>query len=49
MEKRIVPRCNVIKALMSRGLLGRELPSMASVLVCNDHDFVKRYVMMQND
>ncbi|CAL9237755.1 unnamed protein product [Arabidopsis halleri] len=49
MEKRIVPRCNVIKALMSRGLLGSELPSMASVLACTDHAFVKRYVRKQND
>ncbi|CAE5962410.1 unnamed protein product [Arabidopsis arenosa] len=49
LEKRIVPRCNVIKALMSRGLLGSELPSMASVLACTDHAFVKRYVRKQND
>lgn len=28
MEKRIVPRCEVIKALMSKGLLGIELFSI---------------------
>ncbi|KAL0693796.1 hypothetical protein Bca4012_060976 [Brassica carinata] len=31
MEKRMVPRCNVIKALISKGLLGSELPSIRSV------------------
>ncbi|CAH2047966.1 unnamed protein product, partial [Thlaspi arvense] len=41
-EKRIVPRCNVIKALMSKRLLGSELPPMSSVLSCTDQMFLKR-------
>ncbi|CAG7861321.1 unnamed protein product [Brassica rapa] len=49
MEKRMVPRCNVIKALMSKGLLGSELPSIHSVLVCTDQDFLKRYVRKYDD
>ncbi|CAA7014166.1 unnamed protein product [Microthlaspi erraticum] len=51
MEKRVVPRCNVIKALMSKGLIGKgsELPSMASVLAVTDEAFLKRYVMKQED
>ncbi|CAH2048029.1 unnamed protein product [Thlaspi arvense] len=52
MEKRTVPRCNVIKALMSKGLLGEEgseLPRMQSVLVCTDEDFLKRYVRNLDD
>ncbi|KAL9310352.1 putative transcription regulator mTERF family [Arabidopsis thaliana] len=47
LEKRTVPRCNVIEALMSKGLLGdtgSELPPMSSVLVCTDELFLKRYV-----
>ncbi|KAG2294102.1 hypothetical protein Bca4012_004791 [Brassica carinata] len=47
--KRTIPRCNVIKALMSEGLLGSELPSLGSVLVCTDHAFLKRYVMKHGD
>ncbi|CAA7036677.1 unnamed protein product [Microthlaspi erraticum] len=45
MEKRIVPRCNVIKALMSRGLIGSVNPPISSVLICRDDEFLKRYVM----
>ncbi|RIA04504.1 hypothetical protein BRARA_K01250 [Brassica rapa] len=47
MEKRIVPRCNVMKALMLKGLLGdREsiLPDKESVLLCTDEEFLDRYV-----
>ena len=45
MEKRIVPRCNVIKALISKGLIKSELlPPLSSALVCTDQDFLKRYV-----
>ncbi|CAN7012285.1 unnamed protein product [Brassica oleracea var. botrytis] len=43
MEKRIVPRCNVMKALMLKGLLGdREsiLPDKESVLLCTDEEFL---------
>ncbi|KAF8119020.1 hypothetical protein N665_0001s0076 [Sinapis alba] len=49
LEKRTIPRCNVIKALMSKGLLGSELPSLGSVLVCTDHAFLKRYVRKHDD
>ncbi|ESQ29222.1 hypothetical protein EUTSA_v10024090mg [Eutrema salsugineum] len=47
MEKRIVPRCNVIKALLSKGLLGKgsELPPVSSVLSCTDEKFLNKYVM----
>ncbi|XP_010515018.1 PREDICTED: transcription termination factor MTERF4, chloroplastic [Camelina sativa] len=48
LEKRIVPRCNVIKALMSKGLIGSENPPISSVLVCNDQIFLNRYVMKHN-
>ncbi|CAH2048030.1 unnamed protein product [Thlaspi arvense] len=49
LEKRIVPRCNVIKALMSKRLLGNgsELPPLWSVLVCTDSSFLNRYVRKQ--
>ncbi|KAL1213269.1 Transcription termination factor MTERF5 [Cardamine amara subsp. amara] len=49
MEKRIVPRCNIIKALMSKGLLGSELPSISSVLACTDQTFLNRYVLKHDD
>ncbi|KFK40630.1 hypothetical protein AALP_AA2G021400 [Arabis alpina] len=47
MEKRIVPRCNVIKALMSKGLLreGSELPPVSSVMSSTDQTFLNRYVL----
>ncbi|XP_018452290.1 uncharacterized protein LOC108823554 isoform X2 [Raphanus sativus] len=41
MEKRIVPRCEVIKALMSKGLLGSELPSIGSALLCTNDTFLE--------
>ncbi|CAH8284180.1 unnamed protein product [Eruca vesicaria subsp. sativa] len=46
MEKRIIPRCNVIKALMSKG---SKLPSVKSVLVCTDQAFLNKYVMKRDD
>ncbi|CAN6801956.1 unnamed protein product [Brassica oleracea] len=51
MDKRILPRCNVIKALMSKGLLGTgELPPpMGCVFVSSDEVFLKRYVMKHDD
>ncbi|KFK40627.1 hypothetical protein AALP_AA2G020700 [Arabis alpina] len=49
MEKRIVPRCNVIKALLSKGLLGSELPAMSSVFVCTDEVFLNRFVRKHDD
>ncbi|KAL1213270.1 Transcription termination factor MTERF5 [Cardamine amara subsp. amara] len=48
MEKRTVPRCDVIKALMSKGLLRSELPPL-SVLSMTDQDFLQRYVRKHND
>ncbi|KAH0922372.1 hypothetical protein HID58_022390 [Brassica napus] len=47
LEKRIVPRCNVIKALMSKGLIRGGNPPMSSVFVCTDEEFLSRYVMKQ--
>ncbi|ESQ47214.1 hypothetical protein EUTSA_v10028140mg, partial [Eutrema salsugineum] len=44
MEKRTVPRCNVIKTLMAKGLIGSELPSMSFVLAINDQAFLNKYV-----
>ncbi|XP_006302254.2 transcription termination factor MTERF15, mitochondrial [Capsella rubella] len=52
LEKRILPRCKVIKALMSKGLLGdkgSKLPPMHYVLKIGDHDFLDRYVRKQDD
>uniref|UniRef100_A0A1J3IEF1 Transcription termination factor 3, mitochondrial n=1 Tax=Noccaea caerulescens TaxID=107243 RepID=A0A1J3IEF1_NOCCA len=49
MEKRIVPRCNVIEALLSRGLLGSGVPSLSSVLVCTDQSFLNKYVRKHDD
>ncbi|CAH8256179.1 unnamed protein product [Arabidopsis lyrata] len=45
LEKRTVPRCNVIKTLMSKGLLGSEIPPMSSILTSTDQAFLRRYVM----
>ncbi|VYS49712.1 unnamed protein product [Arabidopsis thaliana] len=44
LEKRIVPRGNVIKALMSKGLMRNELPSISCVLMCTKQVFLNRYV-----
>ncbi|KAJ4902041.1 Mitochondrial transcription termination factor family protein [Raphanus sativus] len=49
LEKRIVPRCNVIKALMSKGLIGNELPPVSSVLSCTDEKFLSKYVMKHDE
>ncbi|CAH8352760.1 unnamed protein product [Eruca vesicaria subsp. sativa] len=49
MEKRIVPRCEVIKALMSKGLIRSELPSVSSVLACTDYMFLIKYVRKHDD
>lgn len=52
MEKRIVPRCKVTKALMLKGLLGdREsiLPDKESVLLCTDDEFLNRFVRNHDD
>ncbi|EOA25354.1 hypothetical protein CARUB_v10018684mg [Capsella rubella] len=49
LEKRIMPRCNVIKALMSKRLIGSENPPISSVLVCTDQEFLNRYVMKHNE
>ena len=50
MEKRVVPRCNVIKALMKKGLLGSdEPPPVGSALACTDELFLRRYVGKHDD
>ncbi|XP_024016867.1 transcription termination factor MTERF4, chloroplastic-like [Eutrema salsugineum] len=49
LEKRIVPRCNVIKALMSKGLLGSKLPPLPSVLAITNEAFVLKYVKKHDD
>ncbi|XP_024004242.1 transcription termination factor MTERF15, mitochondrial isoform X3 [Eutrema salsugineum] len=49
MEKRIVPRCNVIKALMSKGLIGSELPALSPVLAITDQAFLNKYVKKHDD
>ncbi|CAH8389875.1 unnamed protein product [Eruca vesicaria subsp. sativa] len=49
LEKRTVPRCNVIKALMSRGLLGSELPPLSLVLAVTDEAFLNKYVRKHDD
>ncbi|CAH8341067.1 unnamed protein product [Eruca vesicaria subsp. sativa] len=49
MEKRIVPRCNVIKALIAKGLIKSELPPVSTVLAYTDQEFLKRYVKHGDD
>ncbi|CAN8267770.1 unnamed protein product [Cochlearia groenlandica] len=53
LEKRILRRCNVIKALVSKGLLVREgcetLPPMSSVLTSTDQAFLRRYVTKHDE
>ncbi|EFH52896.1 hypothetical protein ARALYDRAFT_907730 [Arabidopsis lyrata subsp. lyrata] len=49
MEERILPRCNVIKALMSKGLIGSEFPSAATVLICTNQSFLKKFVRKHED
>lgn len=50
MEKRLVPRCDVIKALMSKGLIGSgEPPPVGSSLACTDELFLRRYVRKHGD
>ncbi|KAF3533066.1 hypothetical protein DY000_02041571 [Brassica cretica] len=46
LEKRIVPRCNVIKALVFKG---NGIPSVGYVLVCTDEVFLNRYVRKHDD
>ncbi|CAA7055580.1 unnamed protein product [Microthlaspi erraticum] len=48
LEKRTVPRCNVIKALMAKGLIGSELSlSTSSVMAVTDEAFLNKYVRKQ--
>ncbi|CAA7014169.1 unnamed protein product [Microthlaspi erraticum] len=52
MEKRIVPRSNVIKALKSNGLLGKggsELPSVSRAFGIIDEAFLNKYVKDHDD
>ncbi|KAJ4887278.1 Mitochondrial transcription termination factor family protein [Raphanus sativus] len=53
MEKMIVPRSNVIGALMSRGLLrdgvSEQPPPLPSVFACTEQAFLNRYVLKVDD
>ncbi|KAF8047863.1 hypothetical protein N665_2798s0003 [Sinapis alba] len=49
LEKRTVPRCNVIRALMSKGLLGGELPPLSPVLAVTEEAFLNKYVRKHDD
>ncbi|CAH8256160.1 unnamed protein product [Arabidopsis lyrata] len=49
LEKRTVPRCNVIKVLISKGLLGSELPPLSCVLSITDPAFLNKYVVKHDD
>ncbi|KAG7587955.1 Transcription termination factor mitochondrial/chloroplastic [Arabidopsis suecica] len=49
LEKRTVPRCNVIKILMSKGLLESELPPISSVLTSTSETFLNLYVRKHDD
>ncbi|CAN8240804.1 unnamed protein product [Cochlearia groenlandica] len=44
-EKRTVPRCDVIKALMSKGFIGDKLPPLSSVLAISNEDFLNKFVL----
>ncbi|KAF8045058.1 hypothetical protein N665_5678s0004 [Sinapis alba] len=46
LEKRMVPRCNVIRVLVEKGVMRRDgIPPMSSVLACSDKVFLNRFVM----
>ncbi|CAF1840148.1 BnaC04g19840D [Brassica napus] len=49
LEKRTVPRCNVIRTLMSKGLLGNKLPPVSPVLAITDEAFLNKYVRKHDD
>ncbi|VVA93758.1 unnamed protein product [Arabis nemorensis] len=49
LEKRSVPRCNLIKALMSKRLLGSKLPPLSHVLAITDEAFLNKYVKIHDD
>ncbi|CAA7022619.1 unnamed protein product [Microthlaspi erraticum] len=49
LEKRTVPRCNVIQALMAKGLLGSKLPPMSFVLAIKNEAFLDKYVRKHVD
>ncbi|XVF82946.1 hypothetical protein PTKIN_Ptkin16aG0092700 [Pterospermum kingtungense] len=47
LERRIIPRCSVIQALLSKGLI--EKFSINCVLVCNEKEFLLKYVFPYED
>ncbi|VVA93740.1 unnamed protein product [Arabis nemorensis] len=49
LEKRSVPRCNVIKALMLKSLLASKLPPLSHVLAITDQAFLNKYVKIHDD
>ncbi|KAF9598584.1 hypothetical protein IFM89_028211 [Coptis chinensis] len=45
LEKRIIPRCNVLEILYSNGLIGRVNPGLVtSALTLNEEKFIEKYV-----
>lgn len=44
LEKRMVPRCGVVRALVERGVMSG-IPPMSSVLACSDKVFLNRFVL----
>ncbi|KAF9611061.1 hypothetical protein IFM89_026941 [Coptis chinensis] len=45
LEKRIIPRCNVLEILYSNGLIGRvNAGSVTTALKLNEKKFIKKYV-----
>ncbi|EOA34135.1 hypothetical protein CARUB_v10021637mg [Capsella rubella] len=49
LEKRIVPRCNVIRVLISKGFFASEHPPMPSALAISDRAFLNKYVLNHDD
>lgn len=43
LEKRMVPRCGVVRAVVERGVM--RIPPMSSVLACSDKVFLNRFVL----
>ncbi|XP_077249390.1 uncharacterized protein LOC143888887 [Tasmannia lanceolata] len=46
-EKRIVPRCSVLRILMSNNLIKKE--NISTALQCSDTDFLRKFIMKYQD